>query len=61
LCIARRPTVLKNMNCNRGFGDADQVITYNVSKERVLRADLPFFGGKKILKPTARKATPTQP
>ena len=33
----------------------DQVITYNVVEDGSFRADLPFFGGKKILKPNGKE------
>jgi hypothetical protein len=46
----------------RDLGMLDQVITYNVlMDDGSFRADLPFFGGKRILTTRARRATPTRP
>jgi isoleucyl-tRNA synthetase len=39
----------------RGLGMLNQVITYNVMDDGSFRADLPFFGGKMILKPNGKE------
>ncbi len=39
----------------RDLGMLDQVITYNVTEDGSFRADLPLFGGKKILKPNGKE------
>ncbi|MEP2028527.1 MAG: isoleucine--tRNA ligase [Paracoccaceae bacterium] len=39
----------------RDLGMLEQVITYNVVEDGSFRADLPFFGGKKILKPNGKE------
>ena len=40
----------------RDLGMLDQVITYNVMDDGSFRADLPFFGGKRILREKPKKA-----
>ncbi len=40
----------------RGLGMLEQVITYNVTDDGSFRADLPFFGGKRILRESPRRA-----
>ncbi|GAA6200017.1 isoleucine--tRNA ligase [Aquicoccus sp. SU-CL01552] len=39
----------------RGLGMLEQVITYNVTDDGSFRADLPFFGGKRILREKPKK------
>ena len=39
----------------RDLGMLEQVITYNVMEDGRFRADLPFFGGKAILKPNGKE------
>ena len=39
----------------RDLGMLEQVITYNVMEDGTFRADLPFFGGKAILKPNGKE------
>ena len=39
----------------RDLGMLEQVITYNVMEDGSFRADLPFFGGKMILKPNGKE------
>lgn len=39
----------------RDLGMLEQVITYNVMEDGRLRADMPFFGGKAILKPNGKE------
>ena len=39
----------------RDLGMLEQVITYNVVEDGSFRADLPFFGGKLILKPNGKE------
>ncbi|MEE9387503.1 MAG: class I tRNA ligase family protein, partial [Paracoccaceae bacterium] len=39
----------------RDAGMLEQVITYNVMEDGSFRADLPFFGGKMILKPNGKE------
>ncbi|MEE9388618.1 MAG: isoleucine--tRNA ligase [Paracoccaceae bacterium] len=39
----------------RDAGMLEQVITYNVMEDGSFRADLPFFGGKRILKPNGKE------
>ena len=39
----------------RDLGMLEQVITYNVMEDGRFRADLPFFGGKSILKPNGKE------
>ena len=39
----------------RDLGMLQQVITYNVMDDGAFREDLPFFGGKRILRATAKK------
>ena len=39
----------------RDLGMLEQVITYNVMEDGSFRADLPFFGGKAILKPNGKE------
>ena len=39
----------------RDLGMLEQVITYNVMNDGSFRADLPFFGGKRILKPNGKE------
>ncbi|MDB4115511.1 isoleucine--tRNA ligase [Planktomarina sp.] len=39
----------------RDLGMLDEVITYNVMEDGRFRADLPFFGGKAILKPNGKE------
>ena len=39
----------------RDAGMLQQVITYNVEEDGAFRADLPFFGGKRILKPNGKE------
>jgi isoleucyl-tRNA synthetase len=39
----------------RDLGMLEQVITYNVMNDGSFREDLPFFGGKKILKPNGKE------
>ncbi len=39
----------------RGLGMLDRVITYNVMDDGSFRPDLPFFGGKMILKPNGKE------
>jgi isoleucyl-tRNA synthetase len=39
----------------RGLGMLEQVITYNVMDDGTFRADLPFFGGKRILRAKPKK------
>ncbi|MBL6845922.1 MAG: isoleucine--tRNA ligase [Planktomarina sp.] len=39
----------------RGLGMLEEVITYNVMEDGRFRADLPFFGGKAILKPNGKE------
>ena len=39
----------------RDLGMLPQVITYNVMDDGSFRADLPFFGGKRILKPNGKE------
>ncbi|QEW21842.1 Isoleucine--tRNA ligase [Marinibacterium anthonyi] len=39
----------------RDLGMLEQVITYNVMEDGSFRADLPFFGGKKILKSNGKE------
>ena len=39
----------------RDLGMLEQVITYNVMDDGSFRADLPFFGGKTILKPNGKE------
>ncbi len=39
----------------RDAGMLEQVITYNVMEDGSFRADLPFFGGTKILKPNGKE------
>ncbi|SMH52719.1 isoleucine--tRNA ligase [Maritimibacter sp. HL-12] len=39
----------------RGLGMLNQVITYNVMDDGSFREDLPFFGGKLILKPNGKE------
>ena len=46
---------LEEYELYRGLGMLDQVITYNVVEDGSFRADLPFFGGKKILKPNGKE------
>ncbi|WP_158968907.1 isoleucine--tRNA ligase [Chachezhania sediminis] len=41
----------------RGLGMLEQVITYNVMDDGSFRADLPFFGGKKILRAKAKNGS----
>jgi hypothetical protein len=42
----------------RDLGMLEQVITYNVMEDGRFRADMPFFGGKAILKPMVKRAMP---
>ena len=39
----------------RDLGMLEEVITYNVTEDGSFRADLPLFGGKRILRATAKK------
>ena len=39
----------------RDLGMLEQVITYNIMDDGRFRADLPFFGGKAILKPNGKE------
>ncbi|WP_428928132.1 isoleucine--tRNA ligase [Marinibacterium sp. SX1] len=39
----------------RDLGMLEQVITYNVMEDGSFREDLPFFGGKRILKPNGKE------
>ena len=39
----------------RDAGMLEQVLTYNVMEDGAMRADLPFFGGKRILKPNGKE------
>ena len=39
----------------RDAGMLEQVLTYNVMEDGTIRADLPFFGGKRILKPNGKE------
>ncbi len=39
----------------RDLGMLDQVLTYNVMDDGSFRADMPFFGGKRILKPNGKE------
>ncbi len=39
----------------RNMGMLEQVITYNVMDDGSFRVDLPFFGGKRILKPNGKE------
>jgi len=39
----------------RGLGMLEQVITYNVTEDGSVREDLPFFGGKRILREKPKK------
>ncbi|MCG3267855.1 isoleucine--tRNA ligase [Yoonia sp. I 8.24] len=45
----------------RDLGMLEQMITYNVMEDGSLRADLPFFGGKKILRDKANKKNKNNP
>jgi len=45
----------------RDAGMLQQVITYNVNEDGAFRADLPFFGGKKILRDKLNKKNKNNP
>ncbi|MEY1554682.1 isoleucine--tRNA ligase [Yoonia sp. R2331] len=45
----------------RDLGMLEQVITYNVLEDGSFRADLPFFGGKKILRDKLNKKNKSNP
>ncbi|KQI69367.1 isoleucine--tRNA ligase [Loktanella sp. 3ANDIMAR09] len=45
----------------RDLGMLEQVITYNVTEDGTYRADLPFFGGKAILRTKANKKNKANP
>ena len=45
----------------RDLGMLGEVITYNVTEEGAFRDDLPFFGGKKILRDKLNKKNKTNP
>ncbi len=46
---------LEEYELYRDLGMLEQVITYNVIEDGSFRADLPFFGGKAILKPNGKE------
>ena len=46
---------LEEYDLYRGLGMLEQVITYNVNPDGRYRDDLPFFGGKAILKPNGKE------
>lgn len=46
---------LEEYDLYRELGMLDQVITYNVNPDGRYRGDLPFFGGKAILKPNGKE------
>ena len=46
---------LEEYDLYRGLGMLEQVITYNVMPDGRYRDDLPFFGGKAILKPNGKE------
>ena len=46
---------LEEYDLYRDLGMLDQVITYNVNPDGRFRGDLPFFGGKAILKPNGKE------
>ncbi|MGB7241053.1 MAG: isoleucine--tRNA ligase [Sulfitobacter sp.] len=46
---------LEEYELYRDLGMLEQVITYNVIEDGSFRADLPFFGGKMILKPNGKE------
>jgi len=46
---------LEEYDLYRDLGMLDQVITYNVNPDGRFRDDLPFFGGKAILKPNGKE------
>ena len=46
---------LEEYELYRDLNMLDQVITYNVMPDGSFRADLPFFGGKSILKPNGKE------
>jgi isoleucyl-tRNA synthetase len=46
---------LEEFELYRDLGMLEQVITYNVMEDGRFRADLPFFGGKAILKPNGKE------
>ncbi len=46
---------LEEYELYRGLGMLEQVITYNVNPDGRFRDDLPFFGGKAILKPNGKE------
>ena len=46
---------LEEYELYRDLGMLQEVITYNVMDDGAFRADLPFFGGKKILKPNGKE------
>ncbi|WP_299564170.1 isoleucine--tRNA ligase [uncultured Sulfitobacter sp.] len=46
---------LEEYDLYRGLGMLEQVITYNVNPDGRFRDDLPFFGGKAILKPNGKE------
>ncbi|AXI55731.1 isoleucine--tRNA ligase [Sulfitobacter sp. JL08] len=46
---------LEEYELYRDLGMLGQVITYNVTEDGTFRSDLPFFGGKAILKPNGKE------
>ncbi len=46
---------LEEYELYRDLGMLEQVITYNVVEDGSFRTDLPFFGGKAILKPNGKE------
>ncbi|QPM90159.1 isoleucine--tRNA ligase [Pseudooceanicola algae] len=46
---------LEEYELYRSLGMLEQVITYNVMDDGSFREDLPFFGGKRILKPNGKE------